>query len=107
MKATKWMLTMLVLMFASQAGATSKMIDSTAGARYAWKVTTAQEVKEKIKKEELPMSAIQQLDDNYKGWTVVQAYRVKAQGKEEYEVEVKREAQTVTLQLDNVIIFAV
>jgi hypothetical protein len=66
----------------------------------------AEPTKEKIKKEELPSAAIKLLDgDAFKGWTVVQAYRVKskdAQGKEglEYQVDVKKDNLSQTLKFD-------
>ena len=66
----------------------------------------SRQVKEKIKKEDLPAEARKQLDgDAFKGWTVVQAYRIKAkneQGEEavEYEVEVKKENETKTVKFD-------
>jgi Na+-transporting NADH:ubiquinone oxidoreductase subunit NqrC len=64
--------------------------------------------KEKIKKENLPVAAIKTLDGaDYKGWTVVQAYRVKVKdshGKEtsdiEYEVEVKKDELIQVVKFD-------
>ena len=65
-----------------------------------------QPAKEKIKKEELPAATLKALGgDDFKGWTFVQAYRVKvkdAQGKEtsEYEVEVKKNELIQTYKFD-------
>jgi hypothetical protein len=66
----------------------------------------AEPAKEKIKKEDLPAAAIKALDgDAFKGWTVVQAYRVKSkdpQGKEvlEYHVDLKKDNLTQTIKFD-------
>jgi hypothetical protein len=98
MKPAKRLFAVLLLLLVSNMGATANWSnDSTAVVWYAWPF---QEAREKIKKEELPAAAAKHVDDNYKGWTFVQAYRVKAQDKEEYEVELKKDSQTQTLKFD-------
>jgi hypothetical protein len=80
----------------------------TAHAQAANSQSSQQSAKEKIKKEDLPAAAIKVLDSNeYKGWMVVQVYRMKvkdAQGKEtsdyEYEVELKKDEITQALKFD-------
>jgi len=58
-----------------------------------------QDEKEKIKPEELPEPVKTTLNgDEYKGWLVQTAYRVKA--KDVYEVELKKGAETKTLRFD-------
>jgi hypothetical protein len=62
-------------------------------------VTVQQDDKEKIKPEELPEPIKTALNgDEYKGWLVQTAYRVKA--KDVYEVEVKKGAETKTIRFD-------
>ena len=58
-----------------------------------------QDEKEKIKPEELPEPVKTTLNgDEYKGWLVQTAYRVKA--KDVYEIELKKGAETKTLRFD-------
>jgi len=58
----------------------------------------AQDDKVKIKKEELPEAARQTLDgDAFKGWTMVNSYRLK---NGDYEVELKKGDTTQTLKFD-------
>jgi len=60
--------------------------------------SSAQDDKVKIKKEELPEAARQTLDgDAFKGWTMVNTYRLK---NGEYEVELKKGDTTQTLKFD-------
>src|SRR5690348_3757232 len=58
-----------------------------------------QDDKEKIKPEELPDQVKTTLNgDEYKGWLVQTAYRIKS--KDVYEVELKKGAETKTLRFD-------
>ena len=58
-----------------------------------------QDDKEKIKPEELPEQVKTTLNgDEYKGWLVQTAYRIKS--KDVYEVELKKGAETKTLRFD-------
>jgi hypothetical protein len=58
-----------------------------------------QDDKEKIKPEELPDQIKTTLNgDEYKGWLVQTAYRIKS--KDVYEVELKKGAETKTLRFD-------
>jgi hypothetical protein len=58
-----------------------------------------QDDKEKIKPEELPEQIKTALNgDEYKGWLVQSAYRIKS--KDVYEVELKKGAETKTLRFD-------
>jgi hypothetical protein len=69
---------------------------------------TAQSEREKIKKEQLPAAAVTLLESSaFKGWTVVQAYRIKVKGSQnkekpeyEYEVEVKKDNLVQVLKFD-------
>jgi hypothetical protein len=62
-------------------------------------VTVQQDDKEKIKPEELPEAVKTTLNgDEYKGWLVQTAYRIKS--KDIYEVEVKKGAETKTIRFD-------
>jgi len=57
-----------------------------------------QEEKTKIKKEELPEAAQKTLQgDAFKGWAVVNAYKMK---NGEYEVELKKGANAQTIKFD-------
>ena len=61
-------------------------------------LSNKQDEKIKIKKEELPEAARQTLDgDAFKGWTMVNSYRLKNR---EYEVELKKGDTTQTLKFD-------
>jgi hypothetical protein len=100
MKTSKIFIVMLVLVAITITTITAKAKEP------AVQAVQAEPAKEKIKKEELPAAAIKTLDgDAFKGWTVVQAYRVKskdAQGKEvvEYQVDVKKDNLTQTVKFD-------
>jgi|SRR5688572_8300331 hypothetical protein len=62
-------------------------------------ITVTQDDKEKIKPEELPEAVKTTLNgDEYKGWLVQTAYRIKS--KDIYEVEVKKGAETKTIRFD-------
>lgn len=60
---------------------------------------TSQDDKEKIKPEELPDAVKTTLNgDEYKGWLVETAYKIKS--KDVYEIELKKGAETKTLRFD-------
>jgi hypothetical protein len=62
-------------------------------------ITVQQDDREKIKPEELPEAVKTTLNgDEYKGWLVQTAYRIKS--KDLYEVEVKKGAETKTIRFD-------
>ena len=62
-------------------------------------VTAPQEEREKIKREELPELIKTALNgDEYKGWLVNAAYRIKS--KDIYEVELKKGAESKTIRFD-------
>ena len=75
-------------------------------AKQAESAVQSEPEKEKIKSEDLPAATTKLLKgDAFKGWTIVQAYKVKskdAQGKEiaGYEVEVKKDNVTQVLKFD-------
>lgn len=62
-------------------------------------VVSIQEEREKIKKEELPEPVKTTLNgDEYKGWLISAAYRIKS--KDTYEVELKKGAEAKTIRFD-------
>lgn len=59
--------------------------------------------KVKVKKEDLPPSVTKKLEDDYAGWTIVQAYKSKSKNNpssDEYEVELKKDSQSKVVVLD-------
>jgi len=77
-------------------------VQSTGGSliseRSLGKTSIPQEDKTKIKKEELPEAARKTLDtDPFKGWSVINAYKMKSG---EFEVELKKEELTQIVMFD-------
>jgi len=62
-------------------------------------IAVTQDDKEKIKAEDLPEAVKTTLNgDEYTGWLIESAYKIKS--KDQYEVELKKGAETKTVKLD-------
>jgi hypothetical protein len=62
-------------------------------------ITVNQDDKEKIKAEDLPEAVKTTLNgDEYTGWLIQSAHKIKS--KDQYEVELKKGAETKTVKLD-------
>jgi hypothetical protein len=62
-------------------------------------MTVTQDDREKIKAEDLPEAIKTTLNgDEYTGWLIQSAYKIKS--KDQYEVELKKGAETKTVKLD-------
>lgn len=86
----RFILSLAILLFAAVSFASTVSTEVT---------TYQQEEKVKIKAEELPDAVKEKLQsDAYKAWTIVEVYHVKTS--DQYEVEVKNDAETKTLKFD-------
>lgn len=88
----KVILSLLVVFFAAGTFVNATTISTTVAA-------VQQDDKVKIKTEELPeavKTALQSTD--YQGWTISAAYHLKSA--DQYEVELKKDAETKTVKLD-------
>lgn len=88
----KVILSLLVLFFAAGAFVNAATISATV-------TSVQQDDKVKIKNEDLPEAVKTALQSNdYKGWTISAAYHLKSA--DQYEVELKKDAETKTVKLD-------